>query len=236
MTVQGVQILSSVASEAQARILTDDAVKFLAALHRTFDSTRQSLLKARESVQKQLDNGGKFDFPPETADIRAEHSWTCAPPAPGLEDRRVEITGPTDRKMVVNALNSGAKTFMADFEGMFFLPTFSSPTLTSRSTSFPDATSPTFANLVTGQVNLYDAVRRQIDFEAGGKQYKLSQKPAVLIVRYVPVLPFACGAYTQTTTSQSSRMASRRASRDRRQRTHFRFNLRFCSLLLPQCS
>jgi len=122
MAVEGVQILSTVAPEAQAKILTDDAVKFLAALHRTFESTRQSLLKARESVQKQLDNGGKLDFPPETVEVRVESSWVCAPPAPGLEDRRVEITGPTDRKMVVNALNSGAKTFMADFEGIFLQP------------------------------------------------------------------------------------------------------------------
>jgi len=127
MAVEGVRILSNVAPGAQAKILTDDAVKFLAALHRTFESTRQSLLKARDTVQKQLDNGGKLDFPPETADIRAECSWVCAPPAPGLEDRRVEITGPTDRKMVVNALNSGAKTFMADFEGMFLQLTFSFP-------------------------------------------------------------------------------------------------------------
>lgn len=119
MAAEGIQILSSVAPGAQAKILTDDAVKFLVALHRTFESTRQSLLKARDSVQNQLDNGGKLDFPPETADIRAERSWVCASPAPGLEDRRVEITGPTDRKMVVNALNSGAKTFMADFEGEF---------------------------------------------------------------------------------------------------------------------
>ena len=127
MAVEGVRILSNVAPGAQAKILTDDAVKFLAALHRTFESTRQSLLKARDSVQKQLDNGAKLDFPPETADIRAERSWVCAPPAPGLEDRRVEITGPTDRRMVVNALNSGAKTFMADFEGMFLQLTFSFP-------------------------------------------------------------------------------------------------------------
>ena len=124
MAVQGVQILSNAAPESQTRILTNDALKFLAALHRTFEPTRQSLLKARQSVQKQLDSGGKLDFPPETADIRAEHSWVCAPPAPGLEDRRVEISGPTDRKMVVNALNSGAKTFMADFEGMSLQATF----------------------------------------------------------------------------------------------------------------
>ncbi|KZT10775.1 malate synthase [Laetiporus sulphureus 93-53] len=158
----GVQIHTKQAQQAQAEILTEDAVKFLAALHRTFESTRQSLLTAREAAQQRLDAGQKLDFFPETAHIRADPSWLCAPPAPGLEDRRVEITGPTDRKMVINALNSGAKTFMADFE---------------------DANSPTFANMINGQVNLRLAIRRQIDFELGGKSYKLSQNPAVLIVR-----------------------------------------------------
>lgn len=113
----GVQILSKVAPEAQAQILTDDALTFLAALHRTFEPTRQRLLVARDVAQRRFDSGVPLDFPPETAYIRAEPSWHCAPPAPGLEDRRIEITGPTDRKMVINALNSGAKTFMADFEG-----------------------------------------------------------------------------------------------------------------------
>ncbi|KAI0745968.1 malate synthase [Earliella scabrosa] len=160
--VQGVQIHSSQAKDAQAQILTEDALKFLAALHRTFESTRQSLLVAREAAQQRLDAGQPLDFPKETAHIRADPSWLCAPPGPGLEDRRVEITGPTDRKMVINALNSGAKTFMADFE---------------------DASSPTFANMIQGQVNLRDAIRRQIDFESGGKSYKLSENPAVLIVR-----------------------------------------------------
>lgn len=116
--IDGVQIHSKVALEAQAEILTDGALKFLAALHRTFESTRQTLLIARESAQLRLDSGLPLEFPPETAHIRADPSWQCAPPAPGLEDRRVEITGPTDRKMVVNALNSGSKTFMADFEGI----------------------------------------------------------------------------------------------------------------------
>ncbi|TBU61686.1 malate synthase [Dichomitus squalens] len=160
--VAGVQIHSSQAKDAQAQILTEDALKFIAALHRTFESTRQSLLVAREAAQQRLDAGQPLDFPSETAHIRADPSWLCAPPGPGLEDRRVEITGPTDRKMVINALNSGAKTFMADFE---------------------DANSPTFANMLNGQVNLRDAIRRQIDFESGGKSYKLSEKPAVLIVR-----------------------------------------------------
>lgn len=160
--VAGVQIHSKVAQKAQAELFTDDALKFLAALHRTFESTRQSLLVAREDAQRRYDAGVPLDFAPETAHIRAEPSWQCAPPAPGLEDRRVEITGPTDRKMVINALNSGAKTFMADFE---------------------DSSAPTFANMVNGQINLRDAIRRQIDFEVGGKSYKLSQNPAVLIVR-----------------------------------------------------
>ena len=115
--VTGVQIHSKVNEKAQFELFTDGALKFLAALHRTFESTRQSLLVAREDAQRRYDAGVPLDFAPETAHIRAEPSWHCAPPAPGLEDRRVEITGPTDRKMVINALNSGAKTFMADFEG-----------------------------------------------------------------------------------------------------------------------
>ncbi|KAJ8472733.1 hypothetical protein ONZ51_g8330 [Trametes cubensis] len=160
--VEGVQIHSQQAKEAQQQILTEDALKFLAALHRTFESTRQNLLVARETIQQRLDAGQQLDFPAETAHIRADPSWICAPPGPGLEDRRVEITGPTDRKMVINALNSGTKTFMADFE---------------------DANSPTFANMLNGQVNLRDAIRRQIDFESGGKAYKLKENPAVLIVR-----------------------------------------------------
>ncbi|KAJ7045882.1 malate synthase [Mycena alexandri] len=160
--VAGVQIHTAVAPKAQSEILTDGALQFLAALHRTFESTRKSLLDAREDAQRRFDSGVPLQFPPETAHIRAEPSWHCVPPAPGLEDRRVEITGPTDRKMVINALNSGAKTFMADFE---------------------DSSAPTFANLINGQVNLRDAIRRNIDFESGGKSYKLSENPAVLIVR-----------------------------------------------------
>ncbi|PAV18590.1 malate synthase [Pyrrhoderma noxium] len=160
--VAGVQIHAKAPAKAIEEILTEGALTFLAALHRSFESTRQDLLIARESTQHRLDSGFPLDFPPETANIRADPTWICAPPAPGLEDRRVEITGPPDRKMVINALNSGAKTFMADFE---------------------DSCSPTFANLINGQVNLRDAIRRQIDFETNGKQYKLSEKPAVLIIR-----------------------------------------------------
>ncbi|KAF4567351.1 hypothetical protein EYR40_006350 [Pleurotus pulmonarius] len=153
---------AKVAANVKDVLFTDDALKFLTALHRNFEATRQSLLAAREDAQRKWDSGAPFDFPAETAAIRADPAWLCAPPAPGLEDRRVEITGPTDRKMVINALNSGAKTFMADFE---------------------DSSSPTFANMVNGQINLRDAIRRQIDFEISGKQYKLSENPAVLIVR-----------------------------------------------------
>ncbi|KAF5381147.1 hypothetical protein D9757_009434 [Collybiopsis confluens] len=160
--IPGVLIHSKVAEQAQSAILTKEALSFLAALHRTFESTRRSLLTARGEAQRRWDFGVQFNFPQETAHIRADASWQCAPPAPGLEDRRVEITGPTDRKMVINALNSGTKTFMADFE---------------------DSNSPTFANMIHGQVNLRDAIRREIDFQTGGKNYRLCEKPAVLIVR-----------------------------------------------------
>ncbi len=125
--VAGVQILSKEAEQAQTQILTEDALKFLAALHRTFESTRQSLLVARTVAQQKIDAGNALDFPSETAHVRADPSWHCAPPAPGLEDRRVEITGPTDRKMVINALNSGTKTFMADFEGEYLHSSFPAP-------------------------------------------------------------------------------------------------------------
>ncbi|KAH9176549.1 malate synthase [Lactarius sanguifluus] len=158
----GIEIHTRVSQKVQTELLTEGVLRFLAALHRTFDATRQGLLAAREAAQARFDAGVPFDFPTETAHIRAEPSWHCAPPAPGLEDRRVEITGPTDRKMVINALNSGAKTFMADFE---------------------DASSPTFKAMIEGQINLRDVVRRQVDFESNGKQYKLSPNPAVLIVR-----------------------------------------------------
>ncbi|ORY26943.1 malate synthase [Naematelia encephala] len=143
-------------------ILSHDAIEFLAVLHRTFDNRRLELLENRKKIQDDLDRGKPLTFLPETAEIRSNLAWSCAPPAPGLEDRRVEITGPTDRKMVINALNSGAKTFMADFE---------------------DSNSPTWSNIVLGQANLRDAIRRTIDFEISGKQYKLSEKPAVLLIR-----------------------------------------------------
>lgn len=98
-------------------ILTRDAIAFLSILHRTFDATRRELLRGRGESQRKLDSGELLDFPAETQHIRENDVWKGAPPAPGLVDRRVEITGPTDRKMVVNALNSNVSTYMADLEG-----------------------------------------------------------------------------------------------------------------------
>jgi malate synthase len=99
------------------QILSKDAAVFLALLHRTFNQRRKALLQRRVNRQAELDKGNLLDFLPETKQIRENDTWKGAPPAPGLVDRRVEITGPTDRKMVVNALNSNVWTYMADFEG-----------------------------------------------------------------------------------------------------------------------
>jgi malate synthase len=145
-----------------ARILTPEAVAFVAALARHFRDRRADLLARRVERQARLDAGELPDFLPETAAIRAGE-WRVAPPPPDLLDRRVEITGPTERKMVINALNSGAKVFMADFE---------------------DANAPSWDNLVQGQINLYDAVRRTITYTSPeGKHYALNDNPAVLFVR-----------------------------------------------------
>jgi len=144
-----------------AQILTADAVAFVAKLHRTFEARRQELLAARAARQKTFDAGQLPDFLPETTKVR-ESEWKIADQPRDMLDRRVEITGPTDRKMVINALNSGASTFMADFE---------------------DANCPTWANMIEGQLNLRDAVRRAITFEQGGKRYALNDKTAVLIPR-----------------------------------------------------
>ena len=114
--LHGVEILGEVPQEAR-KILTQDALAFLALLHRTFQPTRKALLQRRKDRQARLDKGELLDFLPETKHIRDNDAWQGAPPAPGLVDRRVEITGPTDRKMVVNALNSNVWTYMADFEG-----------------------------------------------------------------------------------------------------------------------
>lgn len=114
--LQGVNILGTVGQEHK-KILTPDALAFLALLHRSFNNTRKQLLERRKIRQAELDKGVLPDFLPETRHIRENATWKGAPPAPGLVDRRVEITGPTDRKMVVNALNSDVWTYMADFEG-----------------------------------------------------------------------------------------------------------------------
>jgi malate synthase len=156
----GVEIHGRV-TPAYAEILTPKAVAFVAKLHRQFEARRQELLAARAARQKRFDAGEMPDFLPETKQIR-ESEWTVAPQPKDILDRRVEITGPTDRKMVINALNSGASTFMADFE---------------------DANCPTWANMIEGQINLRDAIRRNISFEQGGKQYKLNDKTAILFPR-----------------------------------------------------
>ncbi|PWN52074.1 putative malate synthase, glyoxysomal [Violaceomyces palustris] len=164
MSVPGVRILGRVEGD-HAKILTPEALKFLAVLHRNFDATRQQLLKNRAIRQTRFDGGALPDFLPETAHIRENPTWQCAPPAPGLRDRRVEITGPVDRKMVINALNSGAYTYMADFE---------------------DSNAPTWSNGLDGQVNMHAAVTRTIDFkQSNGKEYKLNPvgQTATLIVR-----------------------------------------------------
>ena len=111
-----VAILGSIKDEYK-KILTPEATAFLALLHKTFNSTRKNLLQRRVIRQQEFDKGNLPDFLPETKHIRDNDAWKGAPPAPGLVDRRVEITGPTDRKMVVNALNSNVWTYMADFEG-----------------------------------------------------------------------------------------------------------------------
>ena len=120
--LQGVTIAGSV-TDFNKKILTKEAVAFLALLHRSFNATRKELLQRRVIRQAELDKGQLPDFLPETKHIRENDAWKGAKPAPGLVDRRVEITGPTDRKMVVNALNSDVWTYMADFEGMsYYLP------------------------------------------------------------------------------------------------------------------
>jgi len=156
----GVEVHGRVTPE-YAQILTPEAMAFVARLHRAFEPRRQELLARRAARQKEFDAGRLPDFLAETKSIRESEWQICAQPRDML-DRRVEITGPTDRKMVINALNSGASTFMADFE---------------------DANCPTWDNMIDGQRNLRDAVRRTITFEQGGKQYRLNDKVAVLIPR-----------------------------------------------------
>lgn len=117
-TIPGVSILASCDAE-QAKILSPEALKFIATLQRSFNPTRKTLLQKRVYRQQEIDRGVLPNFLPETEYIRNDPNWRAAKPAPGLQDRRVEITGPVDRKMVINALNSDAFTYMADFEGEF---------------------------------------------------------------------------------------------------------------------
>jgi malate synthase len=157
---QGIGISGPIGKEF-AQILSPEAMGFVAKLHRKFESRRQELLARRAQRQKEFDAGAKPDLLKETQSIR-DSEWRVASQPKDMLDRRVEITGPTDRKMVINALNSGASTFMADFE---------------------DANCPTWHNMIDGQINLRDAVRRTITFEQNGKQYRLNDKTAVIIPR-----------------------------------------------------
>ncbi len=157
---QGVSVSGRITAEF-AQVLTAEALGFVSKLHRQFEGRRQELLVRRAARQKEFDSGKLPDFLPETRAVR-EGDWTIAAQPKDLLERRVEITGPTDRKMVINALNCGASTFMADFE---------------------DANCPTWDNMIDGQVNLRDAVRRTISLEQNGKRYRLNAKTAVLIPR-----------------------------------------------------
>ncbi|MFF5583705.1 malate synthase A [Streptomyces hygroscopicus] len=151
--------------ERQGEVLTDAALTFLAELHHRFTPRRDELLARRAERRAEIARTGTLDFLPETARIRDDPDWRVAPAPPALEDRRVEITGPTDRKMTINALNSGAKVWLADFE---------------------DASAPTWANVIGGQLNLIDAYERRIDFTSPeGKSYALrpAEELATVVAR-----------------------------------------------------
>ncbi|MEU3827950.1 malate synthase A [Streptomyces sp. NPDC029080] len=151
------------AGERHDEILTPAALDFLGHLAAAFGTRRNDLMRERRRQVLRLASGSPLDFPMVTSAIRADPSWRVAPPAPGLSDRRVEITGPPDRRMTVNALNSGAAVWMADFE---------------------DATAPTWNNVISGQLNLLDAIERRIDFTTPeGKEYRLGGQLATIVVR-----------------------------------------------------
>ncbi len=157
----GIEVTAPI-SEDFSRILTPEALGFVAALARPFEETRRTLLENRRKVQADIDGGRLPDFFAETREIR-EGTWKIAPVPEDLQDRRVEITGPVDRKMIINALNSGASAYMADFE---------------------DSHSPTWEATVQGQINLVDAADKTISLETPeGKSYRLNEKVATLIVR-----------------------------------------------------
>jgi malate synthase len=145
-----------------AEVLTDEAVEFVVGLERRFGAARRDLLASRRARQARLDAGELPDFLGETVSVRSAE-WAVAPPPPDLEDRRVEITGPVERKMMINALNSGARVFMADFE---------------------DSNSPTWDNVVRGQINVRDAYRRELALDSpDGKRYRLADDIATLVIR-----------------------------------------------------
>ena len=160
----GIEVTGPV-RDRYAEILTPQAVDLVARLQRELGQRRAELLAARAARQQELSAGASLDFLPETEHVRADRGWRVAPPAPGLIDRRVEITGPTEAKMTINALNSGAKVWLADFE---------------------DANTPLWDNMVSGQLNLKDALDRTIDFtSADGKEYRLGpdEDLATIVVR-----------------------------------------------------
>lgn len=149
----------------QGEVLTPDALAFVAKLHRATAERRQELLRARQERRQQISKGEDPRFLPETESIRNDPEWRVAPPAPGLTDRRVEITGPVDKKMTINALNSGAKVWLADME---------------------DSSTPTWRNVIQGQLNLTDALEHRIDFTSPeGKEYKLraAEELPTIVVR-----------------------------------------------------
>ena len=157
----GIEITGRITPE-YAQILTPEAVAFAAKLQRAFGARRDELLALRAARQARLDAGSLPDFLPETRAVR-DADWSCAPYPSDIADRRVEITGPVDRKMVINALNSGASVFMADFE---------------------DANTPKWDNNIQGHINLRDAIRRRIEFTSPeGKTYRLNETTAALFVR-----------------------------------------------------
>ena len=159
-TISNIKVAGVVPAEFQAQF--DEAMKLVVKLHERFNGSRLELLKAREERQLRIDKGELPDFLPETKSVR-EGDWVAAPIPADLQDRRVEITGPVDRKMIINALNSGAKMFMADFE---------------------DSNSPTWSNCIEGQVNLRDAINKTIAYKnEAGKEYKLNENIATLLVR-----------------------------------------------------
>jgi malate synthase len=163
-TINGITLTAQPISR-QNEVLTPDALEFVGKLHRAVADRRQELMQARHARRNQISSGQDPRFLPQTEAIRNDPSWRVAPPAPGLEDRRVEITGPVDKKMTINALNSGAKVWLADME---------------------DSSTPTWRNVIQGQLNLTDALERRIDFTSPeGKEYKLksAEELPTIVVR-----------------------------------------------------